>query len=155
MNIFILDNDIEKSAQYHNDKHVIKMILETAQIMSAVCRISGIDQGYKLTHKNHPCTKWARESFSNYMYLRDFIFCLHDEWHYRYNHPVSKIHKSYQVAIDLPLPEIEDIGLTPFALAMPNEYKCGDPVESYRAYYMGDKRHLASWKKRGAPDWWK
>ena len=53
MNIFVLDNEVEKCAEYHCDKHVIKMILESAQMMSAVVRLQGYDVGYKLTHKNH------------------------------------------------------------------------------------------------------
>ena len=59
MNIFVLDQNIEKCAKYHCDKHVIKMILESAQMLSSVVRIQGFDIGYKLTHKNHPCSIWA------------------------------------------------------------------------------------------------
>jgi hypothetical protein len=59
MNIFLLDSNIKKCAQYHCDKHVVKMILESAQILSTVLRLNGVDQGYKTTHANHPCTLWA------------------------------------------------------------------------------------------------
>ena len=77
MNIFVLDEDVEKCAEYHCDKHVIKMILESAQMMSAVVRLNGHDTGYKLTHKNHPCTIWARKSLSNYIWLKSLISLLH------------------------------------------------------------------------------
>jgi hypothetical protein len=45
-------------------------------------------------------------------------------------------------------------GLTPFAQAMPEQYRSDDAVEAYRAYYRGDKRHLATWSKRDVPTWW-
>lgn len=153
MNIFILDNDPNKCAMYHCDKHVVKMITEHAQMLSTAVRLSGFDYGYNITHQNHPCTKWARESLSNWYWLLNLTKYLHDEWQYRYNHSVSKLHKAWQVIEELPEPEIEDIGLTPFALAMPDQYKSNNAVEAYRDYYFGDKQHIASWKKRGEPGW--
>ena len=151
MNIFVLDKNIKSAAEYHADKHVVKMILETAQIMSAVVRISGIDEGYRLTHKNHPCTKWARESLSNYLWLYDLGFWLNIEYRYRFNHNIN--HKSFDVIDNLPEPNIKDIGLTPFAQAMPDQYKNVDPVVAYRAYYNGEKKHLHKWTKRNIPFW--
>lgn len=68
MNIFVLDSDPEIAAKYHTDKHVIKMILESAQMMSTVVRYVGLDAGYKSTHLNHPCTIWARTSLSNWLW---------------------------------------------------------------------------------------
>jgi hypothetical protein len=80
MNIFFLDENPTLSAQYHVDKHVVKMILETAQLLCSVHHVTDqvTDQvthqvthqvPYKLSHKNHPCAIWARESLSNYLYL--------------------------------------------------------------------------------------
>ena len=154
MNIFILDYDIKKCAQYHCDKHVVKMILEYAQLLSTACRVSGIEEGYKATHINHPCAKWVRESLDNWIWLQWLLEELHIEWKFRYNHPESKEHKSYTIAKNLGMPDIPKIGRTEFALAMPDEYKTGDAVESYRTYYRNDKRHLATWKNRDKPEWW-
>jgi len=154
MNIFILDNDHQKNAEYHIDKHVSKMITEHAQIMSTVVRLSGIDSGYKKTHVHHPCVKWAGESLSNWLYMLNLTKELHKEWKIRYNHPKERIHKSYGVMLELPRPNIKDIGLTPFAQAMPDEYKSNDAVESYRNYYINEKRNIASWKNRNSPYWW-
>ena len=152
MNIFVLDSNIKSAAEYHADKHVVKMILETAQIMSVAVRDSGIDAGYKVTHYNHPCTKWARASLSNFRWLYDLAFWLNIEYRYRFNHRVN--HKSFDVIDNLPEPNIEDIGLTPFALAMPDDYKVeGDPVQSYRNYYLATKQHLFKWSKRDVPYW--
>lgn len=151
MNIFILDQNIKKIAEYHADKHVVKMILETAQIMSAVVRYSGIDAGYKITHINHPCTKWARASLSNWMWLYDLGFWLNIEYRYRFNHNYN--HKSFDVIDNLPEPNIEDIGITPFAQAMPTECKNEDAVTAYRNYYNQEKRHLFKWTKRDVPYW--
>lgn len=156
MNIFILDNNIEKIAQYHVDKHVVKMILESAQLLSSAVRTSGIDAGYKLTHKNHPCAIWARESLANWLWLTELTEALHNEWRFRFNHPLGKVHKSWEVVQQLPTPNLsEDIGLTPFVQAMPDQYKNEDAVKAYRDYYIGEKAHLASWKKREQPEWWK
>jgi hypothetical protein len=152
MNIFVLDEDIENCARYHVDKHVVKMILESAQLLSSAVRLSGIDAGYRLTHQNHPCSIWTRESLSNWFWLRDLTKALNDEYRFRYNKDIN--HKSYDIVRDLPQPNIDDIGLTPFRMAMPEEYQSGDVIESYRTYYKQDKRTIATWKNRELPYWW-
>lgn len=151
MNIFVLDLDPMTCAQYHCDKHVVKMILETAQMMSTTCRISGIDAGYKESFKNHPCTKWVRESIDNYTWLHKMVFFLNEEYKFRYDKRIN--HKSYDVIASLPLPSLPDIGLTPFAQAMPEDYKSSDAVESYRTYYLCEKRAFLSYSKREVPPW--
>ena len=90
MNIFVLDNDINICAKYHCDKHVIKMILESAQMLSSVVRLNGHDIGYKLTHQNHPCTIWARKSLSNYLWLFQLTDSLNSEYRYRYSKAKTK-----------------------------------------------------------------
>ena len=69
MNIFYLDSDIELNAKYHNDKHVVKMILESAQLLCGVHWYLGRSAPYKFSHKNHPCSIWTRSSINNYNYL--------------------------------------------------------------------------------------
>ena len=154
MNIFFLDYDVKKCAQYHVDKHVVKMILETAQLLCGVHQIIGTtDVPYKLSHKNHPCSKWARKSLSNYLYLCELGLELCKEYTYRY----GKRHKSQDV-IEWCLinkPNIPDIGFTEPAKAMPDEYKAKSVVESYRNYYMGAKSGFAVWKNREKPEWFK
>ena len=80
MNIFYLDEDVKKCAEYHCDKHCIKMILETAQLLCGVHWATGGDAPYRLSHKNHPCAIWARESYSNYVWLTDLGFALCNEY---------------------------------------------------------------------------
>jgi len=154
MNIFILDSNPKLAAQYHNDKHVVKMITESAQMLSTAVRTTGLEEGYKISHLNHPCTKWARESIDNWIWLADLALYLHEEWRYRYDHPKSKTHKAYEVIENLTIPDLPENGLTPFALAMPEQYKSKDVVESYRIYYKEDKASFSTWKKRGPPPWW-
>lgn len=179
MNIFLLDWDVKKCAQYHVDKHVVKMILETAQLLCGVHHMApqvtpqvtpqvdplstahdtvqvdrtSTDQvPYKLSHKNHPCAIWARESLSNYLYLCELGLELCKEYTYRY----EKRHKSQDViewCVTNP-PNIEDKGITQPAKAMPEEYKVESVVQSYRNYYIGEKRSFAVWKKRKTPDWY-
>lgn len=150
MNIFYLAHDVDECAQYHCDKHVVKMITEYAQLLSTTVRMSGIDAGYRITHKNHPCAKWARDSLSNWRYLKRLTKALHDEYHYRY----GKVHKSWLVADSLPEPNIPDVGVTRLPRAMPDCYKVDDVVESYRNYYSGAKQHIAKWKNRQQPEWY-
>jgi hypothetical protein len=154
MNIFFLDENPTLSAKYHVDKHVVKMILETAQLLCGVHHTTDqvTDQvPYKLSHKNHPCAIWARESLSNYLYLCELGLELGKEYTYRY----GKRHKSIEVIewCIVNKPNIPDIGFTKPAMAMPDEFKVDSVVESYRNYYMGAKSDLASWKNREKPFW--
>ncbi len=139
------------------------MQLEYAQILSTVVRESGIDMGYKSTHKNHPCVKWTSESLTNWRWLRALSHAMHIEWRKRFNHPKTKFHKSYIMVKSLPLPNIKDIGLTPFALAVSKELypidgsqraTAEETINIYREYYIRDKAHLADWGNRGKPYWY-
>jgi len=160
MNIFILDWDVKKCAQYHNDKHVVKMILETAQLLCGVHHMTdqANDQAndqvpYRLSHKNHPCSIWARKSLTNYLYLAELGLELCKEYTFRY----GKRHKSQDV-IEWCIenkPSIKDIGFTEPAKAMPEEYKVDDVVQSYRNYYNGAKVSFSKWKNREIPKWFK
>jgi len=68
-------------------------------------------------------------------------------------HRYNKTHKGEIVCKALTEPHIEDIGLTPFAQAMPEQYKHDNPITAYRNYYNGEKQHLFSWKNRDVPEW--
>ena len=154
MNIFVLDWDHRKCAMYHNDKHVVKMILETAQLLCGVHRVIGNDAPYKLSHQNHPCAKWAREDVHNYRWLCELGIALSREYQHRY----GKTHKSLDVimwCLDNQ-PHIPNNGLTIPPAAMPDQYKVpGNIIQSYRNYYMGEKTSFAKWKKRKTPSWYK
>lgn len=152
MNIFYLDEDIETCAQYHCDAHVIKMILESAQILCTVLWINNIPAPYRSTHKNHPCVLWANHSLSNWNWLKDLTIALNKEYQYRFNHQHN--HKSYDVVLTLTPPPLPDLGLTKITQAMPEEYQNRDPVLAYRQYFMARKSHLAKWTKRGIPPWY-
>ena len=128
MNIFVLNQDPKVSAELMCDKHVVKMILESAQMLCSP--FPNGDAPYKRTHFNHPCSKWIRESANNYEWLLSHAYGLVDEYFDRY----SKIHKS------------------PFAQAMPDEYKNKDAVVAYQTYYINDKKYFAKWKNREMPE---
>lgn len=157
MNIFILDSDIKLNAQYHNDKHVVKMILEYCQLLSSYCHIHNIaSEGmYKLTHKNHPSCKWLCESGDNFNYLLSLTEALLDEYTYRY----GKIHASARLipmfkSVQSKLPESKG-KLTPFAIVVSEDVKgCNDAIQAYRKLYMTSKRHLCTWKNRNVPSWY-
>lgn len=152
MNIFVLDLNTEKAAQYHNDKHVVKMILETAQILCTVLNNMGYKTPYRSTHQNHPCVKWASKTYDNFDWLRKLGLELCKEYTYRY----GKIHKCQPLLEDLIIPSFDkfsDKGSTPFVQAMPNEYKDKDPVKAYRNYYLGAKKHILKYTRREIPFW--
>jgi hypothetical protein len=156
MNLFILSLLPIECAEYMIDKHVHKILLEAVQMLCTALRLlSETDHPvYKISHKNHPVSIWCRTSRENFIWTLDLVDALHEEWRYRHGH--TKVHKSYLIAnyIRQHIPEVfPSQGLTPFALAMPNEYKVDDPVESYRNYYRQDKARMASWKKRSPPEW--
>ena len=153
MNIFFLSMIPELCAMWHCDKHVVKMILETAQILSSVHHLtkSEYNPKYKLTHKNHPCNVWTRESLSNYVWLCELGIALCKEYTHRY----KKIHSCQALIEELSknLPVIDDKGFTPPAQAMPDVYKGKDAVEAYRQYYFFEKNHILTWKNREEPSW--
>tara|TARA_R110000824_G_scaffold52615_4_gene145809 strand:+ start:1944 stop:2405 length:462 start_codon:yes stop_codon:yes gene_type:complete len=152
MNIFVLDRCPKKAAQMACDKHVIKMILETAQMLCTVASNHGFKMRYRPTHHKHPCTLWAGKSQQNWNWLIAHGIALSQEYTVRYN----KRHKSQNVIEAcgrLKLP-IEKLGLLPFAQAMPSQYRDPDPVTAYQAYYHGEKAGFATWKTQ-TPKWWR
>ena len=158
MNIFCLDKDPVKAAQMMCDKHIVKMLLESAQLMCTAHReldvscniMPNIDKMlYKSTHKNHPSAKWVRESAYNYIWLYRHWVAMNDEYKLRYNKKVN--HKSFDRLNEfLKHPPdnaaLNKIGTLPTP-AMPDDCKIpGDVVASYRKYYIQEKRTIATWK---------
>ena len=179
MNIFYLDHDVRKCAEMHNDKHVVKMILEYAQLLSTAHRVlDGVeliglsDSGrkkkfwtlgdsrdytlYKATHINHPSAVWVRKSVQNYMWLAEMLEVLCGEYTYRY----GKVHKVERDGLMQLLKNEfpKNLPIAPFTEptpAMPDDVKIiGDSIKSYRNYYINNKAHLANWKKRTTPEWY-
>jgi len=149
MNIFVVHKDPVVAAQMLCDKHIIKMPLESAQMLS-----NCIDHNapYKRTHYNHPCSVWVRESKGNFMWLYEHGIALCKEYTTRY----EKTHKCEAVieqCYALGYHNIPDGELTDFKQAIPVEYKCIDPVRAYRNYYVGDKAYMATWKCGRVPAW--
>ncbi|MGF1688023.1 pyrimidine dimer DNA glycosylase/endonuclease V [Photobacterium japonica] len=153
MNIFILDDDIQTCAQAHCDQHVVKMILESVQLLCTALNKKGFETPYKSTHPKHPCVLWVEASYDNFLWLRDLALALNDEYKYRYNKQGD--HKSIAVLAEIADCRFPSHGLTPFAQAMPDEYKVdGDPITAYRRFYLGDKSAFAKWTKRSPPPWY-
>lgn len=154
MNIFYLDHNPVRAAQMQCNKHVVKMVLETAQLLCTAHRELGNDNAklYNSTHINHPSAVWARESSANYQWLYVHFMGLAQEYRLRY----GKEHKSWRklgkLLRSMP-PQIKRGRQTPVKLALPTEYKRACPVESYRAYYAGDKAAMLSYTKREWPEW--
>lgn len=153
MNIFYLHRIARICAKMHLDRHVVKMILETCQLLCTTHHVTESEYipPYKPTHKNHPCTIWVRESIDNYKWLVEFGLELSKEYTYRY----GKTHKceAYIRELGKNIPNLPNIGFTKPAQAMPDIYKCDDSIKAYRQYYFFEKYDLHSWKKRDVPKW--
>lgn len=176
MNIFYLHNDPKTCAEYHVDKHCVKMILEYAQLLSTAHRVldgtvnnvishSGrrkkvytINDSrdgvlYSATHINHPSAIWVRQSEQNYRWLFGLFCVLLEEYTYRY----GKTHACTRLMTTLARPPKNidmDAPFTEPTPAMPDDYKvAGDSIQSYKNYYIGDKQRMFSWKNRSVPSW--
>lgn len=138
MNIFYLDDDMETCAQYHCDKHIGKMLMETVQILSTALHIHGIDGPYRPTHKNHPCVKWAAYSTGNFKLLTLLGTKLANEYKHRYpkGHAsalaLKLILKKTKLNTELPM---DDHIASRVPLAMPDMFKQECTVGAYRDYY--------------------
>ena len=161
MNIFYLHFDPRICSELTLDKHICKMVIETTQILYTVYHMVNPElllfsdyTPYKITHKNHPCSKWARENYSNFLWLLTLAWEYCKEYTYRY----GKIHSCQKhilwmvqnLPIDLPYES-----MTLPAQAMPEKYKILDAVEAYRNYYIGEKLRFVKYTKREIPCWLK
>lgn len=170
-----MSNDPRTCAEMHNDKHVVKMILEYAQLLSTAHRVldgvesivlskSGrkqkrytIDDSrdsvlYSATHINHPSAVWVRQSSANYDWLYVMWHELMTEYTYRY----GKVHACERLIKPLSrLPyKIPKGPFTEPTPAMPEEYKVpGDSIKSYHNYYINDKHKMSRWTDRAMPSW--
>ena len=157
MNIFFLDKTPEKSAEYHCDKHVVKMVLETAQMLCSAYKkhYKVEDDLYEIAHPKHPMTLWVGYSHMNFKFTLELLKKLSEEYTKRYN----KVHKSsriYDLFMDKYTRWHEWDGLfTTPPQCMPDEFKHADYVTAYRNYYKGAKKYFAKWNKlNNIPDWW-
>lgn len=177
MNIFVLDRDPVRAARMHCDTHVVKMVLETAQLLSTALvqlgeakydsasgewrRIADAPLGsrriYSPTHEEHPCAVWVRSAGGNYAWTRRLLEALLNEYQRRYGDESCKRHKTwtvFEVLRLLPrrLGDRPD-AMTPFVQCVPDAFRREDPVEAYRAYYRADKSAIATWRKGDSPSW--
>ncbi len=185
MNIFVLHSKPRKAARYHADKHVVKMLLESVQMLytahwivvfpcllkhRAPIQISQAQKklptppnlqttpfpAYRPVHIHHPCSVWVRQSRANYMWLASLALALADEHEFRW--PASPTHTCRYHAEWLLThpPSLPDLPLTPFALAMPEDVKKHDAIQSYRAFYKGSKTDRGitdRYTRRHRPHW--
>ncbi|MGD2081282.1 MAG: hypothetical protein PVJ36_09165, partial [Nitrospirota bacterium] len=163
MKIYVLDRDPHICAEYHCDKHISIRIIDATEILfsaqedramryhSSIIKQFGMNRAKILNDIKHPHCLWVRESIQNYRWLYKFGLALCKEYLFRWR----KTHE-YEYYIkwlreyEPPLP---DIGPTDFKILLPDEYNTGDPVESYRKYYINEKKTIANWKRRDRPYW--
>ena len=176
MNIFYISKDPTQAAQWMVDKHVVKMILESAQLLSTAHRILDGEETlgksatgrnakrwvlpdsrehvlYTATHINHPSAIWCRQSVLNYTWLVDHMFALLYEYTYRYN-KTHKIQGELSYMLQSPPFNLKEFEMTPMPSAMADEYKISDdPLTNYRNYYRIGKARMHKWTNRQPPEW--
>ena len=148
MNIFYLDKCPEKAARLQYNKHVVKMILESAQMLCTAHHcIMGEDADvpYKPAHRNHPSTIWARQSGENYTWLYRHMMELGREYEKRYGKKHLSIIKCEDPLSILP-GGILETGLTKMPQCMPDECKDECSIQAYWNYYIGEKHVVANLK---------
>lgn len=156
MNIFAIDDDPFLAANLCN-KHVVKMPLETAQILCTVAHSKGFSAIYKPTHSKHPAVLWTAKSSANWNWLcmHGIALCKQYSLRYKNTHKCQIIIEEMHNRSKEIWREYSPYNLhTEFAQCMPDKYKKNNPVEAYRAYYIGDKSRFALWKSPSEPPDW-
>jgi len=163
MNIFFLDRNPVIAAQYHADKHCVKMILESAQLLSTAHRVlDGEDKVlpderedilYKATHVNHPSAVWTRSGIEQYRWVHDLLYYLIYEFRQRYHKPHAT-ERLQPALLNAPINIAWDAEWTDPPQCMPEDVQQDDPVQAYRDYYAKYKSEIAYWKHSNEPDWW-
>lgn len=156
MNIFVLDKDPKICAEYHCDKHVVKMILETAQILSTAYREGAfpgvnVQNAYRATHVNHPVVKWAM-NLENAFWLSRLGIALSNEFTFR----TGNTHLSSYVIHPFHdfLSTCREI--TPkFIYCGSIDFNVDSVVDKYRLLYIHAKANFARWTVREEPSWFK
>ena len=151
MNLFYLSRDPVEAARMQCDKHVVKMILEAAQMLStAHAELDGESPAYKPTHKNHPSTVWVRSSADAYIWTFTHMMALGDEYKRRY----GKVHKTIREharALNRYPDNIAHVQFEDPPQCMPDDYKRDDTVLAYQLYYNAK---ADEWAANGSPMKW-
>lgn len=154
MNIFALSSNPRRAAEFMCDKHVVKMILESAQMLSTAHRVLDKNESeilYKKTHINHPCVKWVMESNKNYNWLYCHFHGLCEEYTFRY----GKSHKTWNklgFILFRPPVNIPQKSFIKHPQAMPDEFKTENSIEAYQRYYRYKETQIdMKWSKRERP----
>jgi len=172
MNIFFLSHNTYASAQSLCDKHVVKMILESVQLLSSAHHLHPHEDRsqdlVKLTHQNHPSSIWCRSHSENYIYLTHYTQALTMEYNYRYDKSHSMSGLLSWLYLHIPnIPTLHETKLIKFGSwyitkppqCMPDEYKQEDTIEAYRSYYKHGKRvdkngkNMMVYTRRQPPEW--
>lgn len=147
MNIFMLHECPEASVKPFYNKHVTKMVLETAQLLCTAHHVYGNGENvpYKPTHLQHPSTIWARENTANYNWLFCHFIALCTEYTKRYGRTHLTYTKCADALYDAPKGMKHSDEISEMPQCFPDQYKVkGDSVRGYRNYYLGEKYLVAN-----------
>jgi hypothetical protein len=155
MNIFAVSSNTKVCAQALDDKRLIKMVLETAQLLSNAMHKHGQVGPYKLTHTNHPCSIFVAASAGNWLWTLDLFSELANEYYYRFR----KTHKCLE-NLELFMHHINNVpnvaGREPFVNCTTFK-EVTDTEEAYRLYLAqkwDNDTVQPKWTKRQQPGWY-
>lgn len=177
MNVFYLHENAEVCAKQHCDKHVVKMIIEYAQLLSTAHRVLDgkeyegrtktgrkakrwrlddwrEDTLYMASHMKHPDELWLQKSKENYDWTYRLFSCLCDEYTHRYGKVHETCRKLRDALVNAPN-NLASKGFIEPPQCMPDYCKAERSIDAYHNYYIKEKVRFAKWTKRDIPEWFK
>lgn len=145
MNIFTTSACPIQSAKALPDVLVIKMIVESAQLLStAHFENDGVIVGYKPTHKNHPCAIFTRKTSGNYEWVYNHFVALCDEFTRR----KGKVHKTSELIETLKTAprNIRKCAVDIDFMCMPDD--CKKTLDVHKNYQIYLKKKYNEWLTR-------
>ncbi|RDI72300.1 hypothetical protein [Halopelagius longus] len=159
VNAFWLDRDLQTAVEWLVDKHVTSSVFECSMVLTTAAQLNGVEgEDLYFTHRNHPLTQWAAESYDNWRRLRAYTEAAHGEWRYRWDHAPEDRHGCWATVETLDPETVRELAWPTEAATDPpqvtGEWTAPDYVDAYRYYYANEKRHLFQWSKdREEPPW--
>ncbi|WP_135854045.1 hypothetical protein [Halorussus salinus] len=159
VNAFWLDRDLDRTARWLADPHVLSSVFENAMVLTTAVQLNGYPESDDLyyTHADHPLTRWAAAHRDNWDLLYAYTAAAHDEWRYRWDHPPEETHGSWATVESLDESLLADLdwpGEPSDPPQVTGEWTADDYVEAYRRYYANEKRDVFEWSGgRSAPPW--
>jgi hypothetical protein len=163
VNFFYLDKDPIQCAKYYCNKHILKIPIEIAQILSKIHHELETGVDYCKIYKNSQVVKntlgpycWIKQSYDNYIWTSKLGLALINEYKIRYNKDTHKSEPILKYLANNP-PKLPKIGITRFIGTNKYDmfqYISNDPIICGRYNYVEMKCKNDKWNIHGPPNWY-